>query len=40
MFLSGLSSGEIMEIAKDLDESGDGIISLEEFEAAIELAME
>jgi hypothetical protein len=37
---AGLSPGEIVEIANDLDESGDGIIDLEEFERAIEMALE
>ena len=39
-FNSGLSDAEILEISNDLDESGDGTLSKEEFQKAIEHALE
>ena len=39
-FNSGMSVTEILEIARDLDENGDGTLSLEEFQQAIKQALD
>jgi Ca2+-binding EF-hand superfamily protein len=38
-FDAGLTETEMLEVARDLDESGDGMLSLQEFEQAIENAV-
>jgi Ca2+-binding EF-hand superfamily protein len=37
--LIGLTETEMLEIARDLDESGDGTLSVEEFQRAVEQAV-